>query len=75
MSDIHPKMNNYLPSVAWIEAGRGKVTAHFGQMNVEKTLMHAVFRCKGTKFFANMQTRMRKWAFFLMKNRFFLKIS
>lgn len=74
MSDIHPKMNNYLPSAAWREAGGGKVTAH-GQMNVEKILMHAVFRCKGTKFFANMQTRMRKWAFFLTKNRFFLKIS
>ena len=74
MSDIHPKMNNYLPSVAWIEAGRGKVTARWAD-ECGKTLMHAVFRCKGTKFFANMQTRMRKWAFFLMKKRFFLKIS
>ena len=47
------------------------MTAHWAD-EFEKTLIYALFRCKGTKFFANMQTGNRKQAFFLTKNRFFL---
>ena len=72
MSDIHPKMNNYLPSVAWIEAGRGKVTARWADECGKNTYARS-FPMQRYKVFCKYANENEKMGIFSYEKSFFLE--
>lgn len=71
MSDIHPKMNNYLSSSAWREAGRGKVTAR--AVECGKNTYARSFPMQRYKVFCKYANENEKMGIFSYEKSFFLE--
>ena len=72
MSDIHPKMNNYLSSSAWREAGRGKVTARWAD-ECGKNTYARIFPMQRYKVFSKYANENEKMGIFSYEKSFFLE--